>query len=156
MLWPIWETWLSSQNQFWRRAVINYGLIFDCANIEIHKIIATGSSRPSLKACSHLAPTAPSTTRWSQLRVTVKYWDSLNLEKNTCMVNVRQRINFNHLPLFAWFVWHQPRNACSYSKDAALRRVDNGTKMTNTKHAQVGHTNRASWKQFFQIKVTRH
>src|SRR5690606_21984496 len=34
-------------------------------------IIVTGSSISTLKACSHRAPVAPSTTRWSQVRVTV-------------------------------------------------------------------------------------
>lgn len=43
-----------------------------------HNNIFTGSSIYSLKAFSHSAPTAPSTTRWSQLRVTVKIFATEN------------------------------------------------------------------------------
>lgn len=43
-----------------------------------------GSSRQSWKACSHRAPTAPSTVRWSQLTVAVMKLATLKLKPDKC------------------------------------------------------------------------
>lgn len=110
--------------------------------------MVTGFSKNLQNSASHCAPTAPSTTRWSQLNVT----DIMLATSNLQVLTVAQSESLErkcvwlvvtHGP-FLVIRRHQPFLWASDGEDTGLRGVDYCREVLDTKHPQIRDCESAS------------
>ncbi len=122
--------------------------------------MVNGFSRNLRNSASHCAPTAPSTTRWSQLRVTDIMLATSNL-RDTQNTPSDWRNSFKSamyisradgklmslcFPCSPFFVVCRQQSLfwATHGQNAGLRRVNDSWKMLDAIHAQIGNSEGAT------------
>ncbi len=121
-----------------------------------HNSMVTGFSRNLRNSASHCAPTAPSTTRWSQLSVTDIMLATSNLQKNPkrnlhqicfCFLNAECSTCYSIIVMtltLSIISRHQPFLWASDGEDTGLRRVDYRWEVLDAEHPQIRDCERPS------------
>ena len=133
-----------------------------------HRSIVDGFSTRDLKEASHCAPTAPSTTRWSQLRVTVimlatRYLEGGREERSNYMyqhVLILSQVITRalSLPLHTLFINNQPLFTGSHRQDARLqeRERERGYNITLLSYTYVSIMYSSEWESWYASAVDKN
>lgn len=113
--------------------------------------MVTGFSKNLRNSASHCAPTAPSTTRWSQLSVTAITLATSNLPDRAHKLHrfritgktQRARLVATHGP-FLVVRRDEPLLRAPDGEDAGLGGVDDGGEVLDAEHPQIGDCESAS------------
>jgi len=125
-----------------------------------HRSIVDGFSTRDLKEASHCAPTAPSTTLWSQLRVTVimlatRYLGGGEGRERGTVNNISPKLNTltRNLPLCTFFIHDQPLFTGSHCQDARLQERERDREREDMVLPQKKQTNKKTKKTSLWLRV---
>ena len=121
-------------------------MIRDNANLS-QRSMNSGFSINFLNSWLHIAATAPSTTLWSELKVTFKTWPTLL----QTMMPIRNSLLIHGLRILGGFIYEHSLFSGTHWQNASLTRVNYGLEVGDTEIAEVGYWESGSF-QFLRLK----